>query len=93
MEIKWKPGDKVCLVSGGPIMAVQGIEKKKLVRCFWFDGKHLRHGDFAPESLESLTVELSEESRQAIIAAIAQRVAAEMVNAEIEEGGTAERME
>ncbi len=49
----FKADDIVTLKSGGPEMTVQG-ESPVLdfgVRCQWFGGKKLEHGDFSEESL------------------------------------------
>lgn len=48
---KFKTGDTVKLISGGPIMTVEKIAYNGKVSCQWFAGKKLEHGDFPPNSL------------------------------------------
>jgi uncharacterized protein YodC (DUF2158 family) len=53
----WKTGDKVRLVSGGPVMSVKrtyvpAYATKEVVSCQWFDSEgKLQAGVFPPESL------------------------------------------
>ncbi|MGG4609973.1 YodC family protein [Providencia sp. Me31A] len=51
----FKTGDLVSLKSGGPKMTVFGpssnLGPSNRVRCQWFAGKKLEHGDFMPDSL------------------------------------------
>lgn len=58
-------GEQVQLLSGGPVMTVKEIERRKNhrtdeeipigIRCQWFAGKKLDSGMFVPESLEKVT--------------------------------------
>ncbi len=56
-ENKWKTGNKVRLVSGGPTMTVVRVreiklEERTLVECQWFDAaQNLQNGAFPPENL------------------------------------------
>ena len=57
MERKFKPGDKVQLISGGPIMTVEGYEtgsaNERKVKCVWFDEKNKpQEKTFAEELLK-----------------------------------------
>ena len=62
-SIKWNPGDKVKLTTGGPEMAVRkhgmvndgncGLEE--VVECQWFDANGVLHeGRFPPASIEAV---------------------------------------
>lgn len=62
MSDKFKPGEKVVLKSGGPVMTVHSFETNQApigyrnsYRCQWFAGKKLESGFFAEESLETYT--------------------------------------
>jgi len=48
---KFKTGETVQLISGGPIMTVEEITYDGEVRCQWFAGKKLESGNFLPDSL------------------------------------------
>ncbi|MBG5959813.1 YodC family protein [Proteus mirabilis] len=48
---QFETGDLVKLKSGGPEMTVQGPIGSERIRCQWFAGKKLEHGDFKPDSL------------------------------------------
>lgn len=56
---KFKVGDRVVLVAGGPVMAVEAVlgypaaEEQDLVRCQWFGGKKLESGVFPTASLRT----------------------------------------
>lgn len=60
----FKPGDRVQLISGGPIMTVEKIDAYEDVVCAWFDGTYLtnapiqwgqsRHDTFSPASLRKV---------------------------------------
>jgi uncharacterized protein YodC (DUF2158 family) len=53
--VRWNPGEKVRLKSGGPTMTVRKHGKGGEVTCQWFTTDNLLHeGEFAPESLERL---------------------------------------
>ncbi|MDF4005307.1 DUF2158 domain-containing protein [Luteibacter sp. PPL552] len=53
MAEQFKPGDRVQLKSGGPIMTVNEIYDNGRVGCEWFDSKE-QHQErtFTPETLE-----------------------------------------
>lgn len=62
MSDKFKPGEKVVLKSGGPVMTVHSfvineapVGYKQSYRCQWFAGKKLESGFFKEESLEIYT--------------------------------------
>ena len=50
---KFKVGDTVKLISGGPVMTVKDPHylSGSNVLCQWFAGKKLEHGDFSAYSL------------------------------------------
>ncbi|HEX3654909.1 MAG TPA: DUF2158 domain-containing protein [Pirellulales bacterium] len=56
-EKKFKVGDKVRLIVGGPVMAVKNTDQIDNIYCQWFAGKKLEGGYFAPETLEKVTDE------------------------------------
>jgi uncharacterized protein YodC (DUF2158 family) len=68
---EFKTGDQVVLKSGGPTMTVMEELPTGQIRCQWFSGKNLKHGNFKPESLnEPEAVKLptmSTEAKQAIL--------------------------
>lgn len=55
-------GDQVVLITGGPVMAVNGfrsaaheLDKVRKVECQWFAGKKLERGSFASKTLRYAT--------------------------------------
>ena len=66
MERKFKPGDEVCLPSGGATMTVKeyviGSSNERLVKCVWFDGQgNLQERDFPENILRRWDTEDEEE--------------------------------
>lgn len=59
---KFPKGMKVKLISGGPIMAVNGHAYDGDIQCVWFSGKKLEHGEFSPETLVPVTDEDEEKT-------------------------------
>lgn len=55
---RFKIGDTVRLMSGGPIMTVEEAGQAE-IKCQWFAGKKLEYGYFPVESLNK--VEVNEE--------------------------------
>jgi uncharacterized protein YodC (DUF2158 family) len=47
-------GDRVQLISGGPIMTVEGINELGNVDCTWFFQNKLEHGCFKPGTLKPI---------------------------------------
>lgn len=48
-------GDRVVLVSGGPLMTVVEYSGGETVKCTWFDTSHIRHTDeFVAATLRNL---------------------------------------
>jgi len=56
---KFKTGETVKLISGGPIMTVKEHDYAN-VECQWFAGKKLESGDFPPDSLVRVNVDEKE---------------------------------
>jgi len=51
----FKIGEKVRLVSGGPIMTVEVLHSQDMgggVGCVWFDGTDAKRSTFPPQALE-----------------------------------------
>ena len=58
----FKTGDTVKLISGGPTMTVESINKYNgSINCQWFAGKKLEEGDFPPDSL--IRVDINEKEK------------------------------
>ncbi len=53
---KFKTGDTVKLISGGPPMTVKQIISDDQITCQWFAGKKLESGYFPPDSLVRVDV-------------------------------------
>jgi uncharacterized protein YodC (DUF2158 family) len=56
---KFKVGDLVKLKSGSPVMTVTTVMDTisgTFIRCSWFGGKKLEHGQFPPDALEITTI-------------------------------------
>lgn len=49
---KWKVGDAVFLISGGPKMTVTSVDDE-MAYCTWFDEKEQRHGSFPHAALKA----------------------------------------
>lgn len=62
-EAKFKSGDLVELLSGGPVMTVQNVDTlqsgkgKNVYRCQWFNGKKLEYGNFHEATIKIHTPE------------------------------------
>lgn len=59
-EVEFKPGDLVCLKSGGPNMTVEQVDKLAMtgepaVWCVWFDKTKKYSDTFSPAALEKTT--------------------------------------
>ena len=50
MAEEWKVGDEVVLKSGGPVMTVVLVQDE-VIRCQWFHGERLEHGEFPAAAL------------------------------------------
>jgi len=57
-------GETVKIISGGPTMAVKSIsEYTGDVHCQWFAGKKLESGEFPPDSLVRVNVNVDEKEK------------------------------
>jgi uncharacterized protein YodC (DUF2158 family) len=56
MERSFRPGDLVQLVSGGPIMTVEGYQdggtNDRVMKCVWFVNREAKRGTFAEPLLK-----------------------------------------
>jgi uncharacterized protein YodC (DUF2158 family) len=56
---RYKVGDRVQLISGGPTMTVSAEPTSycKTYGCLWFSDNKVEHGDFAEEALKPAVME------------------------------------
>jgi uncharacterized protein YodC (DUF2158 family) len=60
---KFKVGDQVELISGGPVMTISMIGPEA-VKTQWFSGKKLDYGFFPPETLNPHVPKTLDEKKQ-----------------------------